>query len=192
MITSTTRKIAAAAAAAVTGLTLGAAPATAGVSSSGESELALFYFDDEYALFTGPPFDEGCRGEGFQRVTSHVVETPSGIYNEHASGENLALLYDLEAEGVSSGFELLEKACAALEAGETMPEPVAEGTTSDRRQAWEGIDKFHYRDTAVGTLKTPDGQTLKVHGRYRISVTFAEDGTPHVDEFASLNVHAVG
>ncbi len=186
------RTLAATAATALTALTLGVAPASAGVSSTGEARVATFYSNDEYALFTGPPFEQGCLDEGFLTAAAHVVEAPGGIYTERASGENLALLYDLEAEGASDGIELLENACAALEAGDPMPVPVAEGTTSDRFNVWESSDGTVYRDQAIGTLETPDGRELKVHGRYSLSITFPDDGPPQVTESETLTVHALG
>jgi hypothetical protein len=53
-ISTTRRVLAAAAAAALATVTVGAVPASAGVSSTGELGVALFYSNDEYALFTGP------------------------------------------------------------------------------------------------------------------------------------------
>jgi hypothetical protein len=53
----------------------------------------------------------------FLSFPGRAVETPSGIDSDHAAGENQAFLYDLEAEGVSSAFELLLQACAAVSSG---------------------------------------------------------------------------
>jgi hypothetical protein len=194
MTTSTTQRfLATTAALALAGLTLGAAPASAGVSGTGETEVALFVSNDEYALFTGPPFEEGCANQGFLLATSHVVQAPSGFFTEQASGSNHALLYDLEAEGVSNHFELLDKACSAFEAGEPLPTPVAEGSTSDRLAYWGDEDVVEYRDRAIGTLVTPDGRQLRVNGTTRATLTFTGEGPPEVSYTAlTLKVHFLG
>jgi hypothetical protein len=194
MNSSTTRRVlAVVSATALACLTLGAAPAAAGVSGTGETEVALFVSNDKYALFTGPPFDQGCANEGFLRVASHVVQAPSGFFTEQARGENPALLYDLEAEGVSDHFQLLDKACSAYEAGEPLPVPIATGTTSDRLRYWGDDDVLQYMDRAIGTLVTPEGRTVKVNGTTRATITFSDEAPPQVSYTAlTLKVHPLG
>ena len=193
MSTWTRRILAATATAALAAVTLGSAPASAGVSGTGETEVALFVSNDKYALFTGPPFELGCVGEGFLQAASHVVDAPSGFFTEQAKGENFASLYDLQAEGVSDHFELLDKVLTACETGDPLPVPIATGTTSDRLAYWGDDDVLNYRDRAIGTLMTPDGQKLKVNGTTRATLTFTGEGPPEVSYTAlTLKVHFLG
>lgn len=156
------RILAVLAVAALTLVSAGAAPAAARVTQ-GEMELALFFDDRGYALVTGPTFEEGCAGN-LPIVTSRVIEKRN-LRIEHGRGTNFAFLYDLEAEGATNAWNMIEIVCEALAAGEPMPEPLAQGTTHDRLTNWERPDRTGQLDWSFGTLRTPDGDPVRVSAR---------------------------
>jgi hypothetical protein len=45
---------------------------------------------------------------------------------------------------------------------------------------------------SVGTLETPDGQVLKVHGHWHATYTTADDGSEEVTVFETLVVNPIG
>jgi hypothetical protein len=164
MSTRTPRRLlAATAAAALAAVTVGAASASAG--SSGEEMVGIgrVYDNGHYALFTGPPFEQGCMGE-FPLFPAHVVTAPGGIRTFTARGTNDAMLYDLTALGLTSGVELIGVACDAVFGGGDVPEPIATGQTQDVLQGRETADAGQYRDSSRGTLYGTDGTRYEVQG----------------------------
>jgi hypothetical protein len=157
----TLRFVGATAATALLGLTLGAAPASAGVSGDEDVELARAYNNEHYALLTGPPFEQGCAGE-FPLVPGRVVNAPGGVRTFTVSGTSDAWLFDLDALGFDTVVDVIIASCTALATGGELPEPLATGTTYDVFQGHETADGGQYRDSSRGTLYGEDGTRYEV------------------------------
>lgn len=156
-------RAAAATAVGLAALALGAAPASAGVSDTGENVMLRFYDNGRYVLFTGPPLAGGCTGEGIILFPEHVVAAPSGVENHRVQGTNDADLYDLEALGLTSGWDLFLAACV----NGTIPDPtpVASGTVEEWVHTWlDASGRVMEKDEANGTLLTADGSSVAVQG----------------------------
>jgi hypothetical protein len=162
--TTARRTIAATALTALAAVTLGASAASAGVTGEDNVQIARIYFNDDYAIFTGVMFEQGCVGD-FPVFPARGVDAPGGVHNFTARVTNDAALYDLQALGLSSPFELIELACSALAIGGEAPEPIATGRTQEVLQGHETADGgFQYRDSARGTLVDEDGTRYEVRG----------------------------
>lgn len=172
--------------------------ASAGVVEDVPVATGYFYEGDGYALFTGPPFEQGCLGEGFPEATAMLVDPPADLEHFSARFESDMLLYDLDALGLDSAGELLDVACTAVAQGsDDVPTPIAAGTgrVSFRERCEYGIDGcgspgsvLHAKDDTHGTVTTADGTTLRVRGRVVVDVFFTEDGVTEDIRALTLDV----
>lgn len=163
MSTSTTRRIlTATGAAALAGVALGAAPASAEVSSDDLIGVARIYADDQYLFVTGAPdFVEGCSGD-VPMFPAHAVDTPSGRYSVTAHASNPAALYDISNLGAADLFELIDIICDPAFGADPLV-PLASGTAQDFVHLWGAADgSGAEKDVSRGTVQAPDGTTYRV------------------------------
>ena len=171
------------------GLAIGAAlamalPATvasAGVSAYEDLPVRELFQNGEYALFTGPMFEQGCRGEGFSDFRSHVVRPGNGGLISRTKYEDSLHLYDLSEWGAQDAFDLIDISCTAVFTGEgPVPMPIASGEGDIRvRQQVSfrpdgGTDSN--QSSVHGTLVTESGEEWSVKGRVKFTITFNEEG----------------
>lgn len=170
------------------GLAMGAAlamalPATvasAGASSYEDVEVAQFFENEDYVLFTGPRFEQGCLDEGFVESQAHVVRPSEERMIGRTSFQDQMHLYDVSEYDIDSGIELVEIACTALSTGEGAPPiPIAsgEGTVTFRLQITDTPNGFIERvhDNVRGTVVTESGDEWSVHGRVKYTITVEGD-----------------
>lgn len=157
-------------------------PASAGVSSSESYWIGHLYDDGVYALVTGPPFEDGCRGEGFTEEL-HLVEPPSGNFLVHDKFVNRANLFELAPWGVTEVTELLDVACEAVLTGVgTVPTPVAIGSVteiwSERGRPRGAEDTIAIQNSVAGSVTFQDGRTVEVRGAAKFRLTFEDRDQP--------------
>ena len=152
-------------------------PASPAAADEPLVELVPFDFfyadnDSDLVLITGPAFEEGCLGEGFElrRRVSHLEE--DGTYTSHMFANNVRIaLYD----GFASGDELIGAACGAIATGMEPPQPVAIGVGAWRYFAEDQTSLTpssfeppppgsHVVNSAVGYVEYEDGSLARVHG----------------------------
>ncbi|MGB7449028.1 MAG: hypothetical protein WA892_07865 [Ornithinimicrobium sp.] len=169
-----------------------AAPAAhAGVSSYEDRVLLPYFENEEYALFPGPGFEDGCRGEGYVPHRTHVIRpTDDRIIACSKFTEDISL-YDLSEWGVDSGAELLDVACAAVSTEEgAVPTPIASGIgTIVYRSALVDLDESGFVDTVLwrvkGTVTGESNEVWSVRGLDKLSETY--DGVQQVDQDVLIN-----
>ena len=158
------RRIAATAAAALTGLAVVAIPASAEVTGEEDIQVGRLFFDDRYLVLTGTlQSAEACEGN-FSSYPGRVVDAPGGVRTFTVRGTYDAELYDLTALGLSSFIEFIIASCTAFATGGEVPEPIATGHAETVFQGWETADGARYRDSAHGTLVGDDGTRYEVRG----------------------------
>lgn len=147
-----------------------AAPASAneGVPEEEVADAAFFVNGDGVILVTGPPFEEGCFGEGFPQETYLERRTPSGVRNSNVTVEET----DAFLVQGDDFFTLLDEVCPALAAGEPSPAVIlATGTGSARAARHENRDGSALeRANLRATLETPDGAVLDVRAHTTIAI----------------------
>jgi hypothetical protein len=112
-----------------------AAPATANEHVLTDEGLFDWFYESAEAdlvLVTGPPFDQGCVGDGFTLVSRKSI-LKDGLYTSRMNVNGTELrLYE-----ASSFEELINAACEAFFTGGDMPEPIAFGVGSWKYRAWD-------------------------------------------------------
>ncbi len=178
-------------------LVLPAATASAGGSSYEDRQLAHFYFDEDYALFTGPTFDLGCLEEGFIDSESHIVSPGDGSEMVYSTFEDTLNLYDLSQWGVADAFELLDLACEAVNSGEgEVPTPIAsgEGVIKSRERVSPLADGLVIRvqNSVLGDVVDDSGQVWSVHARAKFTITVRGDLVEEDRQFVDLDLKESG
>lgn len=150
-----------------------AAPATASEHVLNDEGLWDFFYESAEAdlvLVTGPPFDQGCIGEGFT-LASRTSILKDGLYTSHINTNGTEMrLYE-----AASFDELINAACEAFFTGGDMPEPIAFGIGSWKYRSWDqttlpessfdlGPVGAHIRDSAWATMVYTDGSRAQVRG----------------------------
>lgn len=134
--------------------------------------------DDGLIVLTGPPLEEGCFGAGFLEPVATVVNTPSGATLTTVTHSDQVWVFD--NEGFVNPFDwLFGRACPAVWAGESAPDPLAQGEglvrVSSRVDA-DGVE--HGSNSIVAMVTTADGRNvhLNVHGRIGVIGDFINYG----------------
>lgn len=174
-------------------LAMPAATASAGASSYEDRQLAHFYLNEDYALFTGPTFDAGCQEEGFIDSESHIVSPGNGSESVYSTFEDTLNLYDLSQWGATDAFELLDLACAAVLGGEgEVPTPIAsgEGVIKSRERVSPLPDGMVIRvqNSVRGDVVDESGQVLSVQGRAKFTITVRGDAVEEKLQFVDLDL----
>lgn len=126
-----------------------------------EVNVGLVYDNGEYAVVTGPPFSEGCLGEGFPATTTQVVHRGNGSFSETWRIKNINVMV-FEWEG--GVFDLIGASCEALAMGLPLPyEPIATGKGSHSFKVSGDENGVHIRNTLTAKLTTTDGQRAHVN-----------------------------
>ncbi len=139
-----------------------AGPASAGPpGESGNVErfeiegVGLVYDNGEYAVVTGPPFSEGCLGQGFPTTTTQVVNRGNGSFSETWRIKKIDVMV-FEWEG--DVFDLIGLSCEALANGEPLPvEPIAVGEGRHSFKVSGDQNGVHVRNTLTARVMTADG-----------------------------------
>jgi len=131
-----------------------------------DAEYDFFYesAEAELVLVTGPPFDQGCIGEGFT-VTPRQSILIDGLYSSQMSASGVEMrLYSAPSFDV-----LINAACEALFTGGDMPQPIAFGI---------GSYKYMAENQAFLPYSPSDGTSVGAHETNSAwaMMTF-EDGT---------------
>lgn len=161
-------------------------PARAGVSGYATFEGGFVYGEDGMAVFTGPPFEQGCLGQGFPSSEAHLVYPADGTGDRlQARFDSAVMVYDLDALELSDPFELLGMACNAVFNGHPVPQPIATGygaaTTVERclqpdAECGAPGTVFHGHNWVHATVTDTSGQELKVRAGAKFTVTITEEG----------------
>jgi len=143
------------------------APDQSGVVERTPLLSAWVISNDELIVLTGPPLEQGCSGEGFLEPTATVVNTPGRFTLTNITHSDQVWVFD--NEGFTNPFDwLFGAACPAVWAGESAPEPLAQGegliSVSGRVDA-DGVEHGSFSVTAMVT--TADGRNvhLNAHGK---------------------------
>jgi hypothetical protein len=114
----------------------------------------LFWDGDGLIVTTGPTPEEGCVGEGFQFPIATTVNPPGGATVSRYTHSDEVWVYD--DEGTSDPLEwLFGRLCAAVTAGEPVPEPLARG---------EGrVTEANGNITVTARVTTADGRTAHLN-----------------------------
>lgn len=163
-------------------MVLGAAPAAmaappdqSGAVTRESLPIGLVYEEDGIYVVGGPPFEQGCRDQGFAEPTFSFVNRGDG-------GQNVRFTYKGERIMVFEGdypnvFALIGEACAAVlddDPSTNPPEPIAIGT--GRYSLNERIDRdgtLYGHNSLVGKVTTNDGRRvhLSAFAKYLIDET---------------------
>jgi len=149
------------------------APATANEHVTVDEGLFDFFYEsveDQLVLVTGPPFEQGCVGDGFTLVSrTSILE--DGLYTSHMNVDGTEMrLYEAPSFDV-----LINAACEAFFTGGDMPEPIAFGIGSWKYRAWDQTELpassfdappvgTHIRDSAWASMVFTDGTQAQVRG----------------------------
>jgi hypothetical protein len=128
-----------------------------------EVEAGQVYDDGEYAVVTGPPFSEGCVGQGFSLTTAQGVSRGNGTFSQTWRIKNINVMV-FEWEG--DVFDLIGQNCEAIFDGdpETMPvEPIAVGEGRHSFKVSGDQNGVHIRNTLTARVTTTDGQRAHVN-----------------------------
>ena len=139
--------------AATTGPASARPPAESGNVERFEVEAGLVYGDGEYAVVTGPPFSEGCFGEGFPTTTAQGVSRGNGSFSETWRIKNINVMV-FEWEG--DPFDLIGASCEALP--EIFLEPIAVGVGQHSFKVSGDQNGVHIRNTLTAKVTTTDGR----------------------------------
>jgi hypothetical protein len=162
--TTALRTLATAAATVLVAVTVGSAPASAGVTGEEDIQVGRLFFNDQYLVLTGTPQSaEACEGT-FSSYPGRVVDAPGGVRTFTARGTYDTELYDLTALGLSSVMEFIIASCTAFATGGEIPEPIATGQAETVFQGQETADGGQYRDSAHGSLVGDDGTRYEIRG----------------------------
>jgi hypothetical protein len=124
-------------------------------------DVGLVYDNGEYAVVTGPPFSEGCFGEGFPLTTAQGVNRGNGTFSETWRIKNINVMV-FEWEG--NVFELIDQNCTAIVNGDPLPvEPIAVGEGRHNFKVSGGQDGVHIQNTLTARVMTTDGQRAHVN-----------------------------
>jgi len=149
------------------------APATANDHVTVDEGLFDWFYESAEAdlvLVTGPPFEEGCVGDGFTLVTRKSI-LKDGLYTSHMNTNGAEMrLYE------APSFEaLINAACGALATGGDPPEPIAFGIGSWKYRASDqtALPASSFEPPAIGahvvnsawaTMVFTDGSRAQVRG----------------------------
>ncbi|MFW2381484.1 MAG: hypothetical protein ACN4GZ_06970, partial [Acidimicrobiales bacterium] len=97
--------------AATTGPASAKPPAESGNVERFEDQQGLVYSNGEYAVVTGPPFSQGCFGEGFPTTTTQLVNRGNETFSATWRIKNINVMV-FEWEG--DVFDLIGASCEAL------------------------------------------------------------------------------
>lgn len=150
-----------------------AAPATANEHVLIDEGLFDWFYESAEAdlvLVTGPPFEQGCAGEGFTLVSRTSI-LKDGLYTSHMNTNGAEMrLYE------APSFEaLINAACEAFFTGGDMPEPIAFGIGSWKYRAWDQTELpgssfdpppvgSHIAHSAWASMVFTDGTRAQVRG----------------------------
>lgn len=169
----------------------GTVPAAAGASDTRPFFLAFVIQEDDLLVLNGPPFEEGCVGEGFVTSDAHVVDTPSDRENLHVRYDDEVRAYDMAALGFANFDELIGAACAAVATGGDVPPALAVGEGSVRvgyhcelgpdgpteLGCFESIGSVFRLDVAIrGTVTDVDGNRWRATASFDTTITVTADG----------------
>jgi hypothetical protein len=150
-----------------------AAPATANEHVLTDEGLFDWFYESAEAdlvLVTGPPFEQGCVGDGFT-LASRTSILKDGLYTStmNVNGTEMRL-YE------APSFEvLINAACEAFFTGGDMPEPIAFGIGSWKYKAWDQTELppssfevppvgAHTTNTSWASMLFTDGTRAQVKG----------------------------
>jgi hypothetical protein len=112
-----------------------AAPAIANDHVRTDEGLFDFFYEsatEDLVLVTGPPFEQGCPGEGFT-LASMTSILKDGLYTSRMNVNGTEMrLYEAPSFDV-----LINEACGAVFGGGDMPQPIAFGVGSWTYKAWD-------------------------------------------------------
>ncbi len=171
----------------------GAVPAAAGASDTRPFFLAFVVQEDDLLILNGPPFEEGCQGEGFVTSDAHVVDTPSERENLHVRYDDEIRAYDMAALGFADFDDLIEASCTAVATGGEVPPALAVGEGSVRvgyhcelgpdgpteLGCFESIGSVFRLDVAIRgivTVTDADGNRWRATASFDTTVTVTADG----------------
>jgi hypothetical protein len=124
-------------------------------------EAGLVYDNGEYAVVTGPPFSEGCFGEGFPTTTAQSVSRGNDSFSETWRIKNINVMV-FEWEG--NVFDLIGQSCEAIVNGDPLPaEPIAMGEGRHSFKVSGDQNGVHIQNTLTANVTTTDGQRAHVN-----------------------------
>ena len=124
-------------------------------------DVGLVYDNGEYAVVTGPPFSEGCFGEGFPLTTAQGVNRGNGTFSETWRIKNINVMV-FEWEG--NVFDLIGASCQLLaEEGKVFLEPIAVGEGRHNFKVSGDQNGAHIQNTLTARVMTTDGQWAHVN-----------------------------
>lgn len=178
-------------------LAMPAATASAGASSYEDRQIAHFYINADYAVYTGPPFEQGCLGEGFIESRTHVVRPTESREISRSKFEDRIQVYDNSEYGFTDPFDLISLACDAVFSGEgEVPVPIAsgEGTVTSSQKVSVLPDGFvvQAQDSVRGDVVDEFGQVWSVHGLAKYTVTVQGDTDDFELQIGKLDVKKSG
>lgn len=127
--------------------------------------------DDGLFVVTGPPFEEGCFGEGFLEPLAKVVTAPDGSSVTTVNYQDHAWVYD------NQGFDdpldwLFGVVCPAIWAGEPAPVALADGQGVFDVNGSVDTDGVEYVSISLkAVVTTADGQDVRLNAFGVIGVT---------------------
>ncbi|MEX1287707.1 MAG: hypothetical protein AB1Z57_07205 [Acidimicrobiia bacterium] len=145
-------------------------PAESGVVVRTTFDTGLVYEEGGIFVVGGPPWEEGCLGEGFNDLPFQIVELPGdrgARFQMHFSGEFISVYEG----GYADVWELIGTACAAVGAGLTPPQPIATGYGRySLTEQFDGPGEGRGQNSLVGRVTTMDGRMVHVStfAKYRI------------------------
>ncbi len=132
----------------------------------------LVYDNGEYAVVTGPAFEQGCFGEGFPPINTQVVNRGNGTFSETWQIKDIRVMV-FEWEG--NVFDLIDLNCASIASGgAAVVEPIAVGQGRHSFTSRGDDNGVHVQNTLTAKVTTTDGQRA------------------HVNAFASVDLSPAG
>lgn len=125
------------------------------------TETGLIYDNGENVVITGPPFEQGCFGEGFPTTRSQVVFRGNDTFSEtyHVAGVSVMVF-----EYGGDAFDVIIANCDALAAGEPpVFEPIAMGEGRHSFKVSGDENGVHIRNTFTAKVTTTDGRRAHVN-----------------------------